>query len=453
MSEAERQLEEIASSSGWALPALKPMAGALAMIGARIRRLETEIRSGAWTGAAASTAAAHLHAAFENHGNANEWVNSVSRLLTTANIDIPHRANELLDALPSGDLPLAVWDAFSQGRYDVLTAYGVSAVAAGPRGLEQLNAHFADAREQAAQEARREIILMIEAHSRSVQARIETGFARVDAAGTSRGGGGRGGAEDGGPRSGGGSRGAEQPSGAGSIGSSAGGPTPASQPAAHQAATTPPPSDGSPVPGHPGETPAPRSPHAISDPNAISPGDPAPRPGRPGEGVGRAHPGDTGPAGVAPVHPGSGPSVDSTLDGSTLRGGPGSTAPTAAGLAAAARAAGIGGGSGVGGALAAIPGAAGTGAPGAAGGGPRGTASATAGNGTGRPSSAGSGGGTTGRGLRPGGVMMGGGSGGASEKAKPTTRFGRYVAPRLEDEEYETPPARASRAGSRAPHP
>ncbi len=49
--------------------------------------------------------------------------------------------------------------------------------------------------------------------------------------------------------------------------------------------------------------------------------------------------------------------------------------------------------------------------------------------------------------------MMGGGSGGASEKAKPTTRFGRYVAPRLEDEEYETPPARASRAGSRAPHP
>lgn len=142
--------------------------------------------------------------------------------------------------------------------------------------------------------------------------------------------------------------------------------------------------------------------------------------------------------------PGRRPSVDSGLDGSTVRSGLGAAGLGAVGLAAGAKLAGLGGGAaGVGGA-----GASGIAGLGSAGGGLRGAAAAAGAGGAGGSGSSASGSGARG-GARPGGMMMGAAGAGGSEKKSRKPGLGGYLAPKLDDEDDLGPAARASRAGSR----
>ena len=445
MSGHEQQLIDVATGSGWELSSLPQLSGALQNYRARVQKVEAQINDGAWTGLAAETASAHLRAMAKTFENARDWVTKVSTVISGANTDIREYANRRLDALPSGDLPTAVWDAFSQGKFETLAGYGFSAVSKGPAGIAQLNAHFAAVREKAAADAAQAVQTMIQARAAEVKKLVEVGFDQVEPELPKQPGEGAERQGPSGPSTPGVSTGPGAPSpsgwtppgsgvpggtsgpdgsGPGGNGSGPGGQQP-SGPGGSQGPNDPP-SGG------------PDWPHVIADPPIVDPN-------RPG--------GDAPGSGDDPhwTDPGRRPSVDSSLDGSTVRSGLGAAGLGAAGLAAGAKLAGSGGGGGLGVGLGAVgPGGLGAaGGPAAGGGGLRGAAAAAGSGGSGA-SNASSNSSGSGRGARPGGMMMGGGgAGGAAEKKSPKSGLGGYIAPKLEDEGDGGPAARASRAGSR----
>ena len=450
MSDIEQQIVEIASDPGWHLDRLGQMKIAAKNIADRVSKIETGILDGKWEGRSAAVAAAHLTAMRLTLENAQNWLVQVEDAISRHNREVADFASDELEKLPTGDLPSAVRDAIDRGKPQAITQYGLISLGTGPAGLAIANQFFGNMRQKAAEDAHERVAAYVDDKAAELRGDVLVGFDRVkpnlppdstpndgenepEGPDSNIGGGGPGTSVTppgvGGPPSVGGP--------GGGTGGGIGGPDGHGPSVTHDPPGTRDPN----VVGDPGT----RDPNWPNDPPYDPPYDPN-RPDGPGSN-----------SGVDPEwnDPGRRPSVDSNLDGSTLRSGLGAAGLGAAGLAAGAKLAGAGGngsGLGLGGAGQGVFGVGGAGGAGGAGlggsGGLRGAASAApSGSGSAAGSSNSSGGA---RGGRPGAMMGGGGGGGGTEKKSARSGLG-YIAPKLEDEGDGGPAARASRAGGRVP--
>ena len=433
MSAAEDELARLASGVNWRIDKLTQMQSSLDALKRRVEHVRDAIQSGHWEGSAADAAEAQLSAIVGTFKNASEWVQSVHTLIDQHSEEVRGEAQAKLNSLPTGDLPSAVRDAIDRGKSEPMAQYGIIGALTGPAGMLTAGLFFANQREDRAKEAVTELRESIGQKKEALDALVARGFdpiagkrvgPKMPKGGTSDPGDWQ--LVPGGPVAGG---------GPGGVGGGPGiGPGP------HL------PGPGGSYPGSPGYEPPGSGPDPDGPPRPERPpfpGEPPvrPEPPNPGGGPGEGPGGDGGPR-----SPGSGPSVDSRLDGTIGRTGLGAAGLGAVGLAAGAKIASSGSGLGgvLGGASGLGQGVAGLGA----GGGLRGAATAA---GAGGASGAGAGGsGASGaRAGRPG-MMMGGGGGAAGSDKKGSKRgLGGYLAPKLEDEGDGGPASRASRAGSR----
>lgn len=446
MSEAENALVKLANGVSWRMDNLGWMRAALTSTRTKVARVREAIQNGDWESLTADVAASHLAAYEATLGEADAWLEKLETLIPSHAAYVQEIAQAELSQLPMGGLPTAVRDAIDRGQPQAMTSYGLIALGTGPLGAAIASEFFESKRREAAENALIRVQTRISDFGDELLDAVARTFDEVtpelpkqpgegperkgpSGPSTPGVGTGPGAPSPSGwtPPGSGGPGGTSGPdgSGPGGNGSGPGGQQP-SGPGGSQGPNDPP-SGG------------PDWPHVIADPPIVDPN-------RPG--------GDAPGSGDDPhwTDPGRRPSVDSSLDGSTMRSGLGAAGLGAAGLAAGAKLAGSGGGGGLGLGLGAVgPGGLGAaGGPAAGGGGLRGAAAAagTGGSGASNASSNSSG---SGRGARPGGMMMGGGgAGGAAEKKSPKSGLGGYIAPKLEDEGDGGPAARASRAGSRA---
>ncbi|QBE49391.1 hypothetical protein [Leucobacter triazinivorans] len=437
MSEAsnERLLEELAFGEDWRIDHLGRLISAVDGVQRKLDDL-IAVLPDKWSGDAADLALSRLRVHRGNLGKFRGVLNEAQALVTgmsetscaasCANTVRRAEAQRLLSALPSGVVPSWVHDAVNQGKTVEVPFFGTVDL---NRGTEALANHLGAGREEAAHAALAEMTRVIDTEAAKLQALsveydpLPTGDGSTEPVppleiprGTGPGGPGGAAGGPGGPSA------WERPSSPGPGGSGDGG--------------------GSGGPGGPGGSGGSGGGH---DSGADRPGDYSGVPGDPG---GDGRPGGSDGSGTGSGDgPGQRPSIDSGLDGSTVRSGLGAAGLGAVGLAAGARLAGLGGAAG-GAAGLGGSGAAGVAGLGSAGGGLRGAAVAAGAGGAGGSGSTGSGTGARG-GARPGGMMMGAAGAGGTEKKSRKPGLGGYLAPKLEDEGDQGPAARASRAGSR----
>lgn len=429
MSAAEDQLIALSQAPTWQLDAMQRMKDKVDAYAIRIEEVRTAINAGAWEGKTAAQAAEHLRSATQNFRSMKRWAGELEQLMRNDSSDVRRKAQEALDALPSGGLPQAVADAVNRGDTHVATAYGTVAVATGPVGMFVMHQFFAGKRDKAAQEALNTLDADVLAKKLALESQLKLGFdldepkeVSVDDNTTSD------------ETDTGGRRGPEDTGGPGVNGPR--GPvtwTPPVPPPPPVFVDPPRREDDFIVPecgpptGPPDFTEWPDT----DDPETDGPETDGPR--RPEDNTDKPH----------------GPSVDSDLNGS-LQPGIGSAGLGGAALAAGSK---LAGGSGLGGAGlgGGVGGVGMLGGAGAGGAGLRGvTAGAGGGAGGATGGAAGASSGAGARGGRPGGMMMGGGGGGGAGSDKQGRSGGLgYIAPKLEDEDEGGPAANASRGGSR----